>query len=168
MILLNYRPDITGGSENVIAILFDMNKLWEEFIFRRLKKEVDKYSITVHPQQSCNFWQHELGSNKKIRPDIVVESGKQTIIIDTKWKNIGDHHPSDEDLKQMFVYNLFWECEKSFLLYPGVTKSSSGQYHSHETRQEMGSSCGVNHIQVLGKDGKLSKDIGTEIVKLIL
>ena len=133
-----------------------------------LRISEDKYSITVHPQQSRNFWQPEQGSSKTIRPDIVVEYSDKIIIIDSKWKNIGDHHPSDEDLKQMFVYNLFWECEKSFLLYPGVTQSSSGKYHSHEINQEMGSSCGVEQVQVLDGDGKLSKNIGKDIVKLIL
>jgi 5-methylcytosine-specific restriction enzyme subunit McrC len=55
MLLLNYCPDITGGTENVIAILFDMNKLWEEFVYRRLKKEESKFSVTIQRQQSENF-----------------------------------------------------------------------------------------------------------------
>lgn len=38
MLLLNYRPDIIGGRNHVLAILFDMNRLWEEYIFRQLQK----------------------------------------------------------------------------------------------------------------------------------
>src|SRR5206468_400901 len=56
MLLLNYRPDITGGTENVIAILFDMNKLWEEWVYRRLKKEEQAFEIEVKGQQIKDFW----------------------------------------------------------------------------------------------------------------
>lgn len=169
MILLNYRPDITGGSENVIAILFDMNKLWEEFVYRRLKREEASCGIKVSSQQSKDFWQPGPSSSKKIRPDIVVQYGKQTIIIDTKWKNIEDLHPSDNDLKQMFVYNLFWKCDQSFLLYPGnASHSSRGSYHSHEVADEMASTCGIEQLQVLDEHGKLSNNIGREIVNIFI
>jgi 5-methylcytosine-specific restriction enzyme subunit McrC len=36
MLLLNYRPDINAGQNHVLAILFDMNDLWEEYIYRQL------------------------------------------------------------------------------------------------------------------------------------
>src|SRR5690606_14474660 len=39
LILLNYRPDIRSGNRDLIAILFDMNRLWEEFVLQSLKKE---------------------------------------------------------------------------------------------------------------------------------
>lgn len=32
LIILNYSPDLRGGHEHIIAILFDMNKLFERFI----------------------------------------------------------------------------------------------------------------------------------------
>ena len=39
-------------------------------------------------------------------------------MIDTKWKLIYSNKPSDDDLKQMFVYNLHWKSKRSMLLYP--------------------------------------------------
>src|SRR5690606_38672325 len=38
MLLLNYRPDISAGHNHVLAILFKMNDLWEEYIYRQLYK----------------------------------------------------------------------------------------------------------------------------------
>lgn len=38
LIILNYSPDLRGGGEDVIAILFDMNKLFERFIFVQLRR----------------------------------------------------------------------------------------------------------------------------------
>src|SRR5690606_13702579 len=32
LILLNLRPDIRSGSRDLIAIMFDMNVLWEEYV----------------------------------------------------------------------------------------------------------------------------------------
>ena len=169
MLLLNYRPDITGGRENVIAILFDMNKLWEEFVFTRLKKEESNYGIIVSSQSSQEFWKPKQCSSKKIRPDIVIQRKAQTIVIDTKWKNIEDKHPSDEDLKQMFVYNLFWDCTKSFLLYPGKKNfTSSGDYHSHEIGNGMGTSCGIELISILNSEGLLITTIGSNILDKVL
>ena len=39
MIILNYSPDIKGGNENMIDLLFNMNKLWEKYIYKMLKRD---------------------------------------------------------------------------------------------------------------------------------
>jgi 5-methylcytosine-specific restriction enzyme subunit McrC len=179
MLLLNYRPDITGGSEDMIAILFDMNKLWEEFVYRRLKKEEgnvfgDYRLASVKPQQSAEFWKPKTGYTKSIRPDVViqytrndqVEVGDQmptkTIIIDTKWKVIDDMMPSDDDLKQMFVYNLYWDCERSVLLYPAeINDMTEGDYVQFTNQ------CAVAVVSVL-KEGKLYSEFGKMVIEHIL
>ena len=38
IIILNYSPSLNYGSENLLTLLFDMNALWEEYIFRILQK----------------------------------------------------------------------------------------------------------------------------------
>lgn len=159
MLLLNYRPDIKGGSENVIAILFDMNKLWEEFVYRRLKKEETIFNITVHRQQSANFWKAD-GSyrSKTIRPDIVIKHADETIVLDTKWKILQDLTPSDEDLKQMFVYNLYWDCDRSVLSYPASSVNSNcGQYYDYALPTLFKTKCAVETVCVLGKENWIKK-----------
>lgn len=167
MLLLNYRPDIKGGNENVIAILFDMNKLWEEFVYRRLKKE-EKNGITVHRQQSANFWKaEETFRSKTIRPDIVIKHNNETIVLDTKWKIVEDLIPSDEDLKQMFVYNLYWKCDRSILLYPASeAASNSGEYHDYKENKNFINQCTIETITVLNKDTKaIEKQFGKVLLK---
>lgn len=172
MLLLNYRPDITGGTENVIAILFDMNRLWEEWVYMRLKKEESNFDITVHRQQSVNFWQFSLLSKpKNIRPNIVIQrkSTKQPIVIDTKWKIIDDMIPSDEDLKQMYVYNLFWNCSSSILLYPSETKSSHvGDYVDFRDKNRLFTQCTVQTVSVFGEYGKLDMNFGNSLLETLL
>jgi 5-methylcytosine-specific restriction enzyme subunit McrC len=170
MLLLNYRPDITGGPENAIAILFDMNKLWEEWVYRRLKKEEDVYGITVHKQQSADFWNSPLLSRPKtVRPDIIIKKGKESIIIDTKWKVVDDLVPSDEDLKQMYVYNLFWNCDRSILLYPAVRSlSSGGDYIDFRDKNKNFTRCMVQATSVLDHQGRLDGNFGSSLLENLL
>lgn len=166
MLLLNYRPDITGGSENVIAILFDMNKLWEEFVYRRLKKEEAESGIVVQRQQSTSFWRSELlYRSKTIRPDIILRKGEEVIVLDTKWKLINDLIPADEDLKQMFAYNLYWRCDKSVLLYPATSDQfNKGEYHDFQRRGSFHSSCVVQTVNIFDFAGRLDKELGKRIL----
>lgn len=166
MLLLNYRPDITGGTENVIAILFDMNKLWEEWVYRRLKKEEGAFGINVHRQQSADFWKPEQGHTKTIRPDIVLQKAGEKIVIDTKWKIVDDLIPSDEDLKQMYVYNLFWDCDKSILLYPAQTNlSNSDDYIDYHDKNKLYTKCMVQTISIFDGEGKLEVGFGRSFLE---
>lgn len=169
MLLLNFRPDITGGSENVIAILFDMNKLWEEFVYRRLKKEELQVNISVLRQQSKDFWQPESLLSKKIRPDIILKEFDKTIVIDTKWKSY-NLTPADDDLKQMFVYNLYWKCDRSVLLYPAsISNSSFGSYHHHDECADPERQCAIETVSVLNESQNgLNKSFGKNVLKTIL
>jgi McrBC 5-methylcytosine restriction system component len=172
MLLLNFWPDIKGGAENVIAILFDMNKLWEEFVFRRLQRAADAGTIVTRQQKK--FWyNNSMGKYKWVIPDIVVQRGGRTVILDTKWKIIKDNTPSDDDLKQMFVYNLFFNAERSYLVYPGSNETSSGSYlHfdlSYPKRrnddEEFYNHCSLLFLDLLNEEGKL---VGVEVFDRLL
>src|SRR5690606_30142493 len=39
LLLLNYRPDLSGGNQNLIALMFDMNVLWEEYVYQILRRD---------------------------------------------------------------------------------------------------------------------------------
>jgi 5-methylcytosine-specific restriction enzyme subunit McrC len=135
IIILNYSPSLNYGNDNLLTLLFDMNALWEEYIFRILHKHKTE-EIEVSFQNSDKFWE-----NKRIRPDIVLKTKNETVVIDTKWKIIEANNPSDGDLKQMFVYNLYWKAEKTLLLYPKIN--------------QIDSNFGIFHFDNLGKKCKL-------------
>ena len=120
MLLMNYSPDISQGRERMLALLFDMNKLWEEFVLRMLKRSSRSLEIPVRiiGQDSKPFW-----GKSHLQPDIVLEIGasinKTVAIIDTKWKRPSNKSASMEDLRQMYAYNKFWDSKRAMLLYPG-------------------------------------------------
>jgi 5-methylcytosine-specific restriction enzyme subunit McrC len=167
MIILNYSPDIKGGNENMLALLFDMNKLWEEYIYRMLLKVVDK-STKVSFQNRDKFWE-----NKLIKPDIVITKTKiveeKTIktnyIIDTKWKVKEKAEPDDDDLKQMYVYNMYWKSEKSMLLYPTSKELNTefGKFHKGRIEENK---CKLGFVKVMN-GSVLNLNIGSEILELL-
>ncbi|MCC2590970.1 McrC family protein [Chryseobacterium sp. MFBS3-17] len=170
MLILNYSPNLNSGQDQMLTLLFDMNKLWEEYIYRVLQRHADNSDYSVSAQETQNFWEH-----KTIRPDIVVTNNhnQEKIIIDTKWKIVDNNNPSDDDLKQMFTYNLHWGASKSILLYPQIEQKDSafGRYR-HEPYRNMGeewksvkNTCKIGFISILNENMiRNSNEIWQEII----
>jgi 5-methylcytosine-specific restriction enzyme subunit McrC len=161
MLILNYSPNLNSGNDNMLTLLFDMNKLWEEYIYRILQKHKPG-GYKVNFQNQTKFWEH-----KKIKPDIVITTNtEETFVIDTKWKIVDSKNPSDDDLKQMFTYNLHWEANKSMLLYPKVNQEDSkfGVYHYNRLEKK----CKLGFVGVIEDNGlRTSEDIAKEIISKI-
>jgi 5-methylcytosine-specific restriction enzyme subunit McrC len=125
-ILLQYHPDVSRGHNDVLALMFDMNMLWEKFVFMSLKRS-DRPDNLVAQQVSTPFWKPAEGRLQKMRPDIVIKnSSGQSWVLDTKWKNLGSRHPSPEDLRQMYTYHEFFGARKVALIYPGALNDIRG------------------------------------------
>lgn len=167
MIILNYSPDIKSGHENMLALLFDMNKLWEEYIYRVLVREEKTSGIKVNFQNSKTFWQSDK-VNKTIRPDLVIQKGDETFIIDTKWKVIDSLKPDDDDLKQIFSYNLYWKSYHSILLYPSTANNSASLYGKYKEGLGQEHGCTLAFVEVLDSSGALNKNCGEHIQSLLL
>lgn len=90
-------------------------------------------------------------------------SSSQNIVIDTKWKILRNFRPSDDDIRQMFAYNHYFNAAQSYLLYPSasITTSepqiTSGSFlHPHGEK-----SCGIIQVPV-----SILKDLSS--LKMIL
>jgi len=165
MIILNYSPDIRSGQENMLTLLFDMNKLWEEYIYRMLMRS-KKDNTTVNFQNKQKFWE-----GRTIRPDLVInrtEGGvSETYVIDTKWKvlDVKKPKPSDDDLKQIYAYNMYWNAKQSMLLYPnskGIDEKFGNYWKGRESSEI--NQCKVGFVNILDEDNFLNLDIGEEIL----
>lgn len=120
LLLLHHVPNRVGQGDNILALMFDMNKLWEEYVFIMLRRCLTDY--IVRDQEPRRFWKQSNGPSKTIRPDIVIReksSDNVVAILDTKWK-CPDQTPSDGDLHQMFVYSKMFNTKKVALVYPSV------------------------------------------------
>jgi 5-methylcytosine-specific restriction enzyme subunit McrC len=149
MLLLNYRPGLISGADHVLSMLFDMNKLWEEYVYRQLLKLSSSWEISR--QNNIEFWQPFDQKAKHLRPDIIISNHpKGKLAIDTKWKLIEDEYPSDDDLQQMFAYAHYVESNQLILLYPAKEKKKhEGCYikeHAIESVQRAKVNCSVFKI----------------------
>jgi len=158
LLILNYSPAIKAGKNHVLAILFDMNLLWEEYIYRQLKKQQNDH-FQVRRQAQKPFWQR-----RYLRPDIVIHIKEKNIVLDTKWKVLQRVSPTMEDLRQMYVYNQFFEAEKSVLLYPKVHDLEDLAATAFEGKPYY---CQVNFLDVL-KNGALNRNLGLELLQKIV
>lgn len=150
LLLLQYHPDVSKGRNNVLALMFDMNKLWEQFVYVSLRKHrVVSTSITA--QTSKFFWKPEYGYRSKIRPDIVINKDKpDCIVLDTKWKNLNGYNPSPDDLRQMYVYHKYYGAKRVALVYPGTeSKKAKGIYLDPKTSAGIDKECSVISLSVV-------------------
>lgn len=126
LIILQMMPDLTGGKNSVIALLFDMNRLFELFITRELQKTFKEYSVLAQkpqryllrkgPEDDKNF-------SFMMKPDITMQKNRKTIsILDVKWKLLDPEDKkkgvSQSDLYQLYTYANEYECESVVLIYP--------------------------------------------------
>ncbi len=129
---INYHPDVQTGRENVLALMFNMNDLWECFVYKSLKKHllyVEGYSLQA--QKAFDFWSVE-SSSQSIKPDIIITRiRKEEVhkwILDTKWKLSKDNKPSSSDLQQMYAYAGTLNAPNVALVYPGEGDTVIGNY----------------------------------------
>ena len=153
LILLQYHPDVSRGNNHVLALMFDMNKLWEQFVFVSLRKHKND-STTITAQTSKFFWKPDHGSRSKMRPDIVINADKENcVVLDTKWKNLNGQNPSPDDLRQMYVYHEYYGAQKVALVYPGgqLTMKTSGNFLPSNKDGNTDKNCSVICLEVRPK-----------------
>ena len=153
LLLLNYHPDLSNGRNNVLALMFDMNEIWERWFTKRLYVASKKFkgSINIRAQAKKTFWIGSTGESVRQKPDMIININQDPkFILDTKWKII-NNRPSEDDIRQMFAYNKLFGTRLAYLVYPGENRSINGEYYeSHEN-----GACGLRFILFL-KGGKLS------------
>jgi 5-methylcytosine-specific restriction enzyme subunit McrC len=171
LIILNFAPSIKSGDYPVLGILFDMNKLFEEFVYMRLKKSEVLFhtlGLKISSQTRRLFW-----ASKTIRPDILLEISKPSskkVIMDTKWKMLSTPYPTDDDLKQMYTYNLQFGAAESVLLYPKKDFSSQSPqlFFSAEACPDYRHHCRLYFIDMFDGEGKIKKNLGIMILSDVL
>ncbi len=166
LILLQYHPDLSSGRNHVLALMFDMNKLWEQFVFVSLRKN-KKSDITITAQTSKYFWQPKNGNRSSIRPDIVINKDEENcMVLDTKWKNLNGYNPSPDDLRQMYVYHEYYKARKVALVYPGSElRKTMGSYLDPFTGKEIEKECSIFSFPVQSEIKIWQESIRKEVEK---
>ncbi|QNJ97032.1 McrC family protein [Constantimarinum furrinae] len=179
IIILNYAPNVTSGSEQLLALLFDMNRLWEDYVLIQLKKKLSDSIYQVFGQNTKPF----INSNY-LKPDIVIQNihdASDVYIIDTKWKVPGKSTAKNEDLRQLYTYGRFWKAKKVLLLYPGDIKKGmyeffltddyirlSGSDTAEYSFLEIKHQCKMGSVSIIDENNLgLDQNIGEKILEIL-
>lgn len=108
------------GTSFVQALLFPMDRVFEDYVGRSLRRMMQQkeWSIFLQDRQY-----HLFEKQFSLRPDIVLRNEQRTIIIDTKWKMLkntprSNYGISQTDMYQMYAYAKKYETNEIWLLYP--------------------------------------------------
>ena len=130
-----------NDEREVTGLFFPMETIYESYVANKLKQLINKQiSIKIQDESHRIFDKCEVGGNEekkyttlfKLKPDIVVEKENETIILDTKWKElknpkenkgIYNYNISEKDIYQMITYIQVYntkakKCKKAYLIYP--------------------------------------------------
>ena len=148
MFIRNFSVDLTSGRFEYGGIVFDMNKLFEEFIGRIIKRHkkdlgLEDYKIEL---------QYNIGKLDKYgtiipKADIaILKNDKIHMIIDTKYKISRKEKlkPSNQDIYQMIAYSIAGNCPEIVLLYPKPEDYSSASSGEPITIPLHGEECHAN------------------------
>lgn len=169
LILLRHAPTTRGGRD-LPALMFNMNRLWEVFLERVLRRELPDHHVSG--QESTAYYHPEKGTSSVIKPDISVrnEAEELVAILDAKWKVPGDLRPSSTDLQQMYTYVHHLEAEQVALLYPGAKVARPQVPGWFGREQSGGKRCTVIGVPLPnGSDGSSAwmQAIGTSVRNLL-
>ena len=129
--LLNKGFTTFSGNHVNQSLLFSAEKLFESFIAHLFKRYASDYAVSS--QHSKYFLVDKYGDTShgkfRLRPDIVIESKDtgnfadyETIILDTKWKNIDSSAPDKnylidiKDMYQLYAYGQKYHLGDSYFL----------------------------------------------------
>lgn len=163
LLLLNYHPDLSQGKDHVLALMFDMNLLWEKFVYMSLRKHFSAGEIRA--QSSKPYWKLDGYRPVNLKPDIVITLGDQTFVIDTKWKILSNKRPADDDIRQMYAYSKYWKSTQTILCYPGDGTCFDG-YFFDENSDMKANTCSLITIGIYPKMPvyDLQKEISEKII----
>lgn len=131
--LLNKSFTNFSGNSRNIAILFPMERIFEDYIGYIMKTYADGHEIKTQDKSYYLVSSHKNKRKFRLNPDIVVTNEKnyEQIIFDTKWKLLDEtkenhnYNISQSDMYQLYAYGKKYDLKnglptepKLVLLYP--------------------------------------------------
>jgi 5-methylcytosine-specific restriction enzyme subunit McrC len=124
LLLSSVYQTVHGGKRDGVALLFDMNLLFEAYVASLDRKVCAPlgYKVSTQGPQRC-LARNEAGRSVfHTKPDLHVERDGDVVVLDTKWKHIDPRRPNFDvaqaDAYQMHGYAHVYDSRATILLYP--------------------------------------------------
>ncbi|MDE0159615.1 MAG: restriction endonuclease [Candidatus Dadabacteria bacterium] len=120
-------PNVITGKKDCLTLLFDMNRLFEEYVGSQLRKEGRVQGIRTREQGPLKYFARLENSDEKVfgmKPDFSFINRKNQIVMiaDAKWKILDEGEKnlaiSQTDMYQMGSYASRYGVTSLALLYP--------------------------------------------------
>jgi 5-methylcytosine-specific restriction enzyme subunit McrC len=128
LILMRLNPLTQSGSNNATAMLFPMERVFEEYVAKKIKTQYRGWKVTTQTSQKYLVDDHAGKRMFALKPDIMLFRGKQKLVADTKWKLIDQtdlknkFNISQADMYQLYAYGQKYLADQSarisILVYP--------------------------------------------------
>ncbi|PGE91775.1 McrC family protein [Bacillus toyonensis] len=121
--LTNQSFTTFSGNMNARALLFPMEKVFEAYVAKSLKRVLADLAWEVSTQDK-EYYLFDTPKKFALRPDIVItREGGSRIVLDTKWKSLinnsrQNYGISQADMYQMYAYSKKYKTSEVWLLYP--------------------------------------------------
>ncbi|MFB5560294.1 McrC family protein [Bacillus cereus] len=121
--LTNQSFTTFSGNMNARALLFPMEKVFEAYVAKSLKRVLADLAWEVSTQDK-EYYLFDTPKKFALRPDIVItREDESRIVLDTKWKSLTNNSRqnygiSQADMYQMYAYSKKYKASEVWLLYP--------------------------------------------------
>ena len=119
------------GDARGSVLLFNMERLFEEVLGRRIMRESRKFIGSQLHVELQKPQLHLATTGFRLRPDITIQNDDQVVaILDAKWKQLVPSEPnadvSSADAYQMNAYASRYRCNSLALVYPASARCAPG------------------------------------------
>ena len=117
--------DLSKNKFENITLVWDMNKLFEEFVYEILKRQT---SLSVSAQKGKRLLKNVDSKMRNTYVDILITK-PQKIVVDTKYKELQSIQDFDnKDAFQVITYCLLHNTNKAVLIYPKFDNNINKNY----------------------------------------
>ncbi|MGN1153138.1 MAG: McrC family protein [Candidatus Gastranaerophilaceae bacterium] len=112
--------DLSKNKFENITLIWDMNKLFEEFVFEIMKKNESELGCKLTAQRGRKLLVGDTSKKRNTFVDIIIEKiNGEKIVLDTKYKKfVSSDDFSNADVFQVSTYCLLHKAKHAILLYP--------------------------------------------------
>lgn len=132
LILEQQSPVAATGKSQFPSFTFPMDKLFEQYVAARMRKQVRNSWLTL-TAQAGGMSLFDQPKKFRLRPDLLLtnSAGEPRFVMDTKWKRLDSRAPhmgiSQADMYQMFAYSKKFKVPDVYLIYPETIEFTSAE-----------------------------------------
>lgn len=131
LILRSTSITTSRGDSPSVAFVFDMNKVFEDFLSVSLRSALERFGGSVELQYGRRHLDAELGL--RLKPDITWwRGGACRAVVDAKYKALADPAAPNADAYQMLAYCTAFGLDRGYLVY---AKDAGHEPREHTVRR---------------------------------